>query len=67
MKALLGLVLSSLLLVACSDNQPPAKTVFDGQVDALKKARAVDAKVQESAEHLRQTVDAATNPPATGQ
>ncbi len=64
MKALPGLLLSSLLLIACSDNPPPAKTVFDAQVDALKKARAVDAKVQESAEHLRQTVDAATNPPA---
>ncbi len=67
MKALPGLLLSSVFLFACSDNQPPAKTVFDSQVDTLKKARAADAKVQESAEHLRQTVDAATNQPTTGQ
>ena len=67
MKALLGLVLSSVLLIACSDNPPPSKTVFDTQLDVLKKARAVDAKVQESAEHLRQTVDAATNQPTTSQ
>ena len=63
MKALSGLLLSSLLLIACSE-KPPAKTVFDSQVDVLNKARAVDAKVQANAEQLRQTVDAATNPPA---
>lgn len=67
MKVLLGLLLSSVLLIACSDNPPPSKTVFDTQLEALKKARAVDAKVQESAAHLRQTVDTATDQPATGQ
>lgn len=67
MKTLPGLLLSSLLLMACSDNPPPASTVFDAQVDAVKKARATEAKVQESAGHLRQTVDAATDPPATVQ
>lgn len=63
MKVLSGLLLSSLLLFACSE-KPPAKTVFDSQVDGMNKARAVDAKVQADAEHLRQTIDAATNPPA---
>lgn len=64
MRAWLVLALSGLMLVACSDSPPPTKTVFDGQTEALKKARAAEAKVQESADRLRQTVDTATNPPA---
>ena len=67
MKILFGLLFSSLLLMACRDNPPPTSTVFDTQVEALQKARAAEAKVQESAEQLRQSLDAASNPPATGQ
>ncbi len=64
MRAWLVLAMSGLMLAACSDSPPPTKTVFDGQTDALKKARAAETKIQESADRLRQTVDTATNPPA---
>lgn len=64
MKTLPGIVLSGLLLNACGEAAPPAKTVFDPQVDALKQTRALEAKMQESAEPMRQALEAATGRPA---
>jgi hypothetical protein len=59
------LVLCALSIAACSRSDPPSqappKTVFDDQLETIKKARAVDGKVQESSDALKRAVDAADN------
>lgn len=46
-------------LVSCED-KPPARTVFDGQVQALDKARAVEGQVRQAGERRAEEVEAAT-------
>lgn len=38
---LMAIGLAILFVAACGDSKPPEKTVFDPQVEALKKAREV--------------------------
>lgn len=46
-------------LAGCGD-KPPARTVFDPQVQALEKARALEAQVQQAGERRAAEVEAAT-------
>lgn len=67
MKLLVLLALG--LLVACND-KPPEKTVFDAQLQSLKKARQVEDKVRQDAERTRAAIEDAVredseNPPAS--
>lgn len=48
------------LLTACGDSKPPEKTVFDAPVQALKKAREVDKKVQDAAQQQREQIERET-------
>lgn len=66
MHAGIGLILGVGLLSACN-NPETSKTVFDDQLKALKKAEAVDAKIQKNTETLQQGVDAATDTPAAAR
>jgi hypothetical protein len=54
----LGMCLA--LLGACGERQPPEKSVFDTQVQALKKARAVDQKQQEALQKQREQIERET-------
>jgi hypothetical protein len=50
------------LLAGCGDSKPPektvpAKTVFDAQLEALKKARAVEQQLQDAAQRQRENVE----------
>jgi len=56
-----------LILSACDPNPPPQpeterqpNPVFETQIQALEKARAVEGQVAESAEAQRRQLDAAT-------
>jgi hypothetical protein len=48
---------SILVMTAGCDSKPPQKTVFDPQVDALKKARATEQKVLDAAQRGRENVE----------
>jgi len=57
----------ALCLTACDASPPPQpqtgrtpNPVFETQIEAVKKAEAVDAQVQAAAEAQRQQMDAAT-------
>lgn len=52
---LLMLVLG--LTVGCGDGKPPEKTVFDPQVEALKKVRGVEDKLKQGAEQERRQIE----------
>jgi hypothetical protein len=53
-------------LAACGDSQQtPKTTVFDDQVNALRKAEQVEGKVQENADALKKAVEAASDQPAS--
>ena len=67
MKIWMVAVLGFGVLAACGDGRQASKTVFDDQVGALKKAEAVNGKVQENTESLHQAVDASTGKPAGDQ
>ena len=54
---LLTIGVVALLAVACGD-KPPPKTVFDPQVQALKKARAVGEQVDQAAQRQREQIEA---------
>jgi hypothetical protein len=43
-------------LAGCGESKPPAKTVFQPQVEALQKARAVEQKVLDAAQVQRENV-----------
>lgn len=45
------------MLVACGERKPPEKTVFDPQVEALKKARDLEGKLKAGAEKTREAVE----------
>lgn len=47
------------LLLGCGD-KPPEKTVFDPQVEALKRAREVERKVQDAAQQQRELIERET-------
>ncbi len=53
------LLCATLLLSACSpnDNEPPAPKLFEGQRDALDKAKAVDAEQQKQDEERRKALE----------
>jgi len=58
-----------LLLAACDPTPPPQpeierqpNPVFESQIQAMEKARAVEGQVQDAAEAQRRQLDAATQP-----
>lgn len=58
-----------LMLVACDPTQPPQpeterqpNPVFETQIRAMEKARAVESQVQDAADAQRRHLDAATPP-----
>jgi hypothetical protein len=55
----IALMLVMIGLVACAPDKPPEKTVFDPQVEALKKARQVEAQIQKKDEDQRRAMDEA--------
>lgn len=57
------LPMAAMLAMLGCNQPPPEKTVFDPQVRALKKAKAVEGQVQQSAEQRREQVEAATAEP----
>lgn len=46
-------------LAGCED-KPPARTVFDPQVKALEKARAVEGQVRQAGERRAEEVESAS-------
>jgi hypothetical protein len=52
------------LLAGCGQNQPPEKTVFDPQVQALKKARETQTTLEAGADRTRQAVENQEEKPA---
>jgi len=54
----LALILCSSFLVACSDKQEnKPETVFQGQIDALEKARGVEETLLKSDQRQRDIID----------
>jgi len=53
------LLCAILSLAACSpnDNEPPAPKLFEGQRDALDKAKAVDLELQKQEEERRKAIE----------
>lgn len=47
----------SALLAGCSDSKPPQKSVFDPQIEAVKKARGVEQKLEAAAQRQRENVE----------
>lgn len=60
MRQSMVMVLCLVLLGACGESKPPQKTVFDPQVQALKKARAVEQNIQDAAQQQREQIERAT-------
>jgi hypothetical protein len=56
----IALMLVTIGLVTCAPDKPPEKTVFDPQVEALKKARQVEAQVQKKDQDQRRAIDEAS-------
>lgn len=64
------LMIAGLLLLAACDPTPPPQPetgrqpnpVFETQIQAMEKARAVEGQVMEAAEAQRRQLDAATQP-----
>jgi hypothetical protein len=52
-------------LAACSESKPPPKTVFDPQLQALEKARAVQGQVDDSARREREAIEKSTGNPSS--
>ncbi|MCX4187256.1 hypothetical protein [Methylophaga sp. OBS4] len=57
------LLMIMLLLVtaACSDQEPPEKTVWDEQLKTMDKAREVEQQILDSAERQRREIEAKTD------
>ena len=49
------------LLAGCGDSKPPQKTVFDPQLQALKKAREVGKNVDAAAQQQREQIERETS------
>lgn len=56
MRILLCSLLLGVVLLGC-DRQPPPKTVFDPQLQAVQKARAVEGQLQQAAEQQRTQIE----------
>ncbi|MDP3586306.1 MAG: hypothetical protein Q8R61_14345 [Thiobacillus sp.] len=63
------MIAGMLLLAACDPTPPPQpeterqpNPVFETQIQAMEKARAVEGQVMEAAEAQRRQMDAATQP-----
>jgi hypothetical protein len=52
-------------LSACTPDQPPQTTVFDPQVEALNKAKQLEAQLQKDADNQRRAIEAAEAAPET--
>ncbi len=63
MRATLALLVVAVAVAGCNQ-PPPEKTVFDPQVRALKKAKALEGQLQQSAERQREQAEAATAAPS---
>lgn len=63
MRATFVLITAMLIVLGCNQ-PPPEQTVFEPQVRALKKAKALEGQVQQSAEQRREQAEAATAEPA---
>ncbi len=59
MQRIVTAALVTIALTACAPDKPPEKTVFDPQVEALKKARQVEAQAQQNADAQRRATEAA--------
>lgn len=49
-------MMAVITLLGCTEKKPPEKTVFDSQIQALEKARAVEQNVRQGAERQREAV-----------
>lgn len=56
------MLLGALFAIAGCNSPPPEQTVFDPNVRALKKAKAVEGQLQHSAEQRREQAEAAVAP-----
>jgi hypothetical protein len=63
----LFLLLVLLGLAACGESKPPERTVFDAQVQTLKKARDVEATMQKGADKQRDAIEQSENGSAEKQ
>ncbi len=57
MRTTLMLFAALVLLAACGESKPPERTVFDPQLQALKKAREAEGKLQEGAQKEREEIE----------
>lgn len=57
MRQSMAVGLCLVLLGACGESKPPVKTVLDPQVQALKKAREVEQKLQDAAAQQREQME----------
>lgn len=62
MRALVFLMMIAVpvAMPGCGERKPPQKTFADPQVQALKKAREVESKVEESATRNRAAIEQST-------
>ncbi|MFP5349020.1 MAG: hypothetical protein ACLGHO_04170 [Gammaproteobacteria bacterium] len=61
MRAIYVLMTAMVTVIGCNQ-PPPEQTVFEPQLRALKKAKALEGQVQQSAEQRREQAEAATAP-----
>lgn len=57
---LLLMVAVPVAMAGCGERKPPQKTFADPQVQALKKAREVESKVEENAARNRAAIEQST-------
>ena len=61
MRAIYVLMTAMVTVIGCNQ-PPPEQTVFEPQLRALKKAKALEGQVQQSAEQRREQAEAAPAP-----
>ncbi len=61
MRTLLVTAMCLMLLAGCGESKPPEKTVFDTQVQAIKKARDVEQKLKDSAQQRQDEMEKTEN------
>jgi len=62
MRATFALLVAAFAVVGCNP-PPPEKTVFDSQVRAVKKAKALEGQLQQATERQHDQAEAATAEP----